>query len=850
MPVDTLCPECGTELSSQEQSRGLCPGCLLSLGLSRSGVEAGVADPQHPFPDMIGASVSRYLILEQIGRGGMGEVFLAEDTSLGRRVALKFLPPELQNHPKARQRFLREAKATAALDHPYICKIYEIDAFEGRTFICMEYVPGENLRQQLEKGSLPLEKALQAADELAEALESAFHEGIVHRDLKPSNVMFAADGHVKVLDFGLAKRILPGPVEGTEDSWFSDLTETGSVLGTPAYMSPEQLRGKALDHRSDIFSLGIVLYEMATGVHPFLSDSKLETINAIVAARLPAISEHLRDAPPLLQRTLEKMMARRPERRFATFGKVREKLTRLLEDIKAPGYAGLFRELLSPGVVLTAAAVLVLGILFTAFLSLDRDARREAPSHQTLDWAGMPADPSPRIAVLPLVHAGPGGQDGILGEGLTDSLISRLTGVRGLSVISRPSVMYFKGKDVPLPDIAETLGADYLLHGSFQRPGNQVVVAVQLVRAADETTIWAREYRQAWTDVHQVQSDISRQVIENIGPALGPGEEAALRGSPLENVGAYELYLHGRFFLAQRSRVGLEKSVSYFEQAIALEPDAALAYSGLADAYSLLGATGYGGRPPAEVMPRAEAAARKALSLDPSSSEAHTALASTLMSYNWDWDESGKHFQKAVELNPGYSTARHWYGLYLAATNDLEGALREIGIARRLDPLSPAANAALARCRYYRREYDEAIPLYERALELDPDFAPAHLGLALAYVKKYEGSDSGIEQMSLFVSSIAEFERGVAVPIDVFDFVNALMSSPTGADDWEDQFPAVFFAIAYTIIGNPSQALAWLDRAAEERSEYLVFLRVDPIFDKLRAEPEYATLIERIGPGT
>ena len=580
MPGDTLCSECGTELSSQELSRGLCPGCLLSLGLSLSAVRAGIAEQPQPFPDLIGASVSRYLILEQIGRGGMGEVFLAQDTSLGRRVALKFLPGELQQHPTARQRFLREAKAAAALDHPYICKIYEIDEFEGRSFISMEYVPGRNLRQRLEEGRLSLEDALNAARELAEAFEIAFQGGIVHRDLKPSNVMFTPEGHVKVLDFGLAKRILPDRKEGTEDTWFSDLTETGSILGTPAYMSPEQLQGKELDHRSDIFSLGVVLYEMATGVHPFLKDSKLETINAIVSTPFPELSEHLREAPPSLQRTLEKMMAKKPHRRFATFGEVREKLMRLLEDVKATGYKSFFRELLSPGVVLTAAAGLVLGILFIAFLSLDRSVREETRRDQTMDRAGMPVDPNPRIAVLPLVHLGPNEQDGILGEGLTDSLITRLANVRGLSVISRTSVMYFKGKDLTLPEIAEKLQADYILNGSFQRPDSEFVVTVQLVRAADDTTVWAKEYRQAWTDILRVQSDISQQVVENINLALGPGEEAAIRGSPVENVGAYELYLHGRFFLAQRSRTALETAISYFQQAIELDPESALAYSG------------------------------------------------------------------------------------------------------------------------------------------------------------------------------------------------------------------------------------------------------------------------------
>ena len=848
MPGNTLCSECGTELSSRELSRGLCPGCLLSLGLSLSELETG--SHGQSAQDLIGTSTSRYLILEKIGQGGMGEVFLAQDPTLNRKVALKFLPGELQRSPSARQRFLREAKAAAALDHPYICKIHEIDEFEGRSFISMEYVPGRNLRQRLKEGRLPLHDALKAAEELAEALGSAVQQGIVHRDLKPSNVMFSPDGHVKVLDFGLAKRILPGRKEGTEDTWFSDLTESGSILGTPAYMSPEQLQGKKIDHRSDIFSLGVVLYEMVTGVHPFLKDSTLETINAIVSTPFPAPSEHVRDAPPSLQRTLEKMMAKKANRRFGTFAEVRENLRRLLEDVKATGFRIFLRDLGSPGVVLTAGAVLVLTILFISFLSLDRTVRDEARRDPTLDIAEMPVDPNPRIAVLPLVHLGPNQKDDILGEGLTDSLITRLANVRGLSVISRHSVMYFKGRGLALPEIAEKLQADYILNGTFQRPGTELVVTVQLVRAADDTTVWAREYRQAWTDVLKVQADISEQVVENINLALAPGEAEALRGSPVKNVGAYELYLHGRFFLAQRSRPALETAVSYFQQAIDLDPESALAYSGLADAHALLGANGYGGLPPVEVIPKAEKAARMALSLDPGSAEAHTSLASTLMSYNWDWEESERHFKTALELNPGYSTAHHWYGLYLAARGDLDAALSEIGMARRLDPLSPAANAALARCLYYRREYDAAIPLYKRALELDPDFGPAHLGLALAYVKQHENSDSRIEQISLFVSSISEFQKGVGPPIDVLAFVNSLTTSTLGEEEWKGQFPPFFFAMGYTILGYSPQALEWLERAFEERSEYLVFLRVDPIFDKLRSEPRFGALIEKIGLDT
>ncbi len=850
MPVKMACSECGARLSDQESSRGLCPACLLALGLTGTVRESEEADGPAPADSMIGSSISHYFIVEKLGQGGMGEVFLAEDTKLHRKVALKFLPGELGRDSVARLRFLREAKAAAALDHPCICKIYEIDESGGRSFISMEYVQGRNLRERLKAGRFPIVDAVQAARELAEALQSAFLEGIMHRDLKPSNVMFTPDGHLKVLDFGLAKRIHGAKDEKTEDSWFSDLTETGAILGTPAYMSPEQLRSQELDHRSDIFSLGILLYEMSTGEHPFLRESKLETINAIVSARFPPLSENLRQTSPRFERTLKKMLERSPQRRFRTFGEVRESLTRLLDEVQSSRPRGLFREMTSPGVMLTSAAVVVLSILFIAFLSLDRSVRKEVRDDQTIELAEVPRESNPRIAVLPFVNLGPGEQDEFLGEGLADSLITRLTGVQGLSVISRPSAMYFKGKNQTLPEIAERLQADYVLNGSFQRPGTDLVVNVQLVRASDDTTVWAREYRQAWTDVLRVQAEISQRVVENINPTLAPEEEAALQISPVENVGAYELYLHGRFFLAQRSPAALETAISYFQRALALDPGSAPAYSGLADAYTLLGATGYGALPPAEVMPKAEQAARKALAIDPGLAEAHTSLASTLMAYYWNWEESEKHFKTAVRLNPGYSTGRHWYGLYLAATGNLESALREIEIARRLDPLSPAANASLARCRYYRREYDEAIAGYERALQLDPDFGPAHLGLGLAYVKKYENSDSRIDQISLFLNSISEFEKGVALPMDVSAFVTSLIMSAPEEEEWRDQFPPFLFAMAYTILGDSPQALEWLDRAVEERSEYLVYIAVDPIFDVLRSSPEFDRILQRVGLST
>jgi serine/threonine protein kinase/Tfp pilus assembly protein PilF len=741
---------------------------------------------------MIGQNVGHYTVLQELGRGGMGRVYLAQDTSLDRKVALKFLPEHVEQNPTARLRFLREAKCAAAIDHPYICKIYEIGEFEGKDFISMEYIRGQTLKDEMAEYRLPLEKILQIGSDIAEALESAHKEGIMHRDLKPSNVMFAPEGHVKVMDFGLAKRVLSAPNE-EQDA----LTEEGSIAGTLSYMSPEQLQRHPADARSDIFSFGVILYEMLSGVHPFQRRQALETADAIRHHDPTPLSRYSEEIPQLLEHTIRKMIAKDPNSRFQSVHEARSNLSELLNQMGA----GQFPSVL--------------------------------PMRS-------------RIAVLPFTNLGQLEEDDVFSDGLTDALITRLTKVQALSVISSPSVMYFKDKDLPTGEIAKQLNADYILHGTFLKSSDYCRVTAQLIAVSDNSNLWAEDYRLPWTDIFTTQDQVSEKVVQKVNVTLEPEEKRALKEAPMESIGAYEAYMHGLFFSNKRTRADLEKAIEYFEQAVREDPESALACAALADTHAALGATGYGEMPASEVMPKAREAALKALSIDESSAEGHLSLANILMSYDWDWQGAEKHFGRAIDINPGLSRAHQCYGLYLAAKGDLEAALRALKLAQKLDPMSLSSNSDLARCHRYRREYDQAIRYYKKTLELEPNFSPAHLGLALAYVGQYELAKSQTEQMGLFFKSVVEFQKGLAVQIDVIGFIESLVASEKATQPLSERVPPLVFAMTYAILGNAPQCCYWLQRACEERSEYLVYLKVDPIFDSIRSDPRFGEILKQI----
>jgi serine/threonine protein kinase/tetratricopeptide (TPR) repeat protein len=744
---------------------------------------------------MTGRIVCQYAIVEELGSGGMGRVYLAHDTVLDRKVALKFLPDDMQKDRKARRRFLNEAKCAAAVSHPYICKIYEITEFEGRDFIAMEYVAGKTLAETLLEETVSLTRVLQMAVEIAEALESAHAAGIGHYDLKPSNIMVTGE-HIKVMDFGLARRL---PAAPTYDQTVPLLSTDGrSLAGTPRYMSPEQWSGVSIDARSDIFSFGIMLYEMIAGVHPFRDILAGDLRSAILNHTPPPLSQYRQQIPARLPDVVKRMMARNLEDRYASISKVRAELSRISEELRAP---------------------------------------RDRPA------SGQP----PRIAVLPFKNLGRSGKDEAFSDGLTDSLITRLSNVHAVSVISAPSTMYFKGKALSIREIADRLNASHVVHGTFLKEGANCRITVQLIRAADDSNLWAEDYRIPWTDIFSIQDLVSDNVVRRVDIALSPGEEEALRETPTDSIGAYEAYMKGLFYSNKKTRPDLERAIEFFNSAISKDPDAAVAQASLANTYAAMAATGYGGMSPNEVMPKAREAALKALSVDDTLAEGCLALANILMAYDWDWEGAKKYFHRAIELNPGLSRAHQGYGLYLAATGDLDGALLEMQAAHRLDPMSPSTNADLGRCHRYRREHDDAIECYERAIRLQPDFSPAHLGLALTYVKKHEHAEGQMEQMTLFFKSIAEFQKGLAVKIDMLPFIGSLVAPQETADESHRQVAPFVFAFAHAILGNTGQAVKWLKRALEERSEYMIYLKVDPVFDRIRADPGFQELLGRVG---
>ena len=562
---------------------------------------------------MIGRTISHYKIIDKLGEGGMGEVFLAEDTSLDRKVALKFLPDFMQQDPVAEKRFLREAKSAAALDHPYICKIYEVGEEDGKSFISMEYVQGETLKDKLGKGPLPLKDALEKATEIAEALGAAHKQNIVHRDLKPSNVMLTPDGHVKVMDFGLAKQLFTaGDVESQEQTITASLSKTGMTLGTLAYMSPEQLRGRKVDTRSDIFSFGIVLYEMLSGTDPFKKPEPMETASSILKEGPPPLSRHVNEVPPLLEHTVKKMLAKEADQRYQSIHEVRTNLGELSHQAAdvARGEWKVVPEQKGLRWTVSLAVILIALVGWWLFLA---DTPSIAPGEIT------------SIAVLPLDNLMGDPEQDYFVEGMHEALITELSKVGALRVISRTSTVRYKGSDKSLPEIARELNVDALVEGSVLRSEETVRITAQLIALEPERHVWAENYQRELRDVLALQSEVARAIADQIQIAVRPEEQRMASTGPV-NPEAHDAFLQGRHFLQMRTKEAGEKAIQYFKEAIEKDPRYALAHAQLANAYWSM-VEYY--LPPWEAMMPARAEALEALRLDDSLASISTAVQMT-----------------------------------------------------------------------------------------------------------------------------------------------------------------------------------------------------------------------------
>jgi serine/threonine protein kinase/tetratricopeptide (TPR) repeat protein len=624
----------------------------------------------------------------------MGEVYRATDTKLGRDVALKVLPAEMARDAERLARFQREARAVAALNHPNIVVLYSVEEAEGIHFIIMELVEGQSLDRRIPAGGLPLGRLSKIAIALSEALAAAHEKGIVHRDLKPANVMVTEDGRVKVLDFGLAKETrVADPADATQTS--AGRTKEGVVMGTPAYMSPEQIAGRAVDHRSDIFSLGIILYEMATARRPFMGHSSAEMVSSILRDSPSLVTDVRADLPSHLARIIRRCLEKDPRQRVQT----------------ARDIANEFADV----------------------------AEAAQPSSGTL--AARPMESGPSVAVLPFQNLSADPENEFFSDGLAEEILNALSQVQGLNVAARTSSFSFKGKAVEMSEIANKLHVANVIDGSVRRAGNRVRVTVQLVDVKNGFQLWSERYDRQMEDIFDVQDEIARAIAERLKVTLTGGAKRAT-----ENLEAYELYLKGRHYWHQRTPTALRVAIQCFEQAIKLDPQYALAYAGLADCYGILRV--YGWISNEEGKPPAHDAMTQAMALAPSLSEANFSRGFYIFYFERAWREAEPHFQKAIAINPRSSLAQGYYGLFLATAKRAEDSVAHTKISLQLDPLSAFIHGLAGPSLYSLGRYDEAVAATQKALELQPDYLLAvwFLGLALGGLERYDEAIVALER--------------------------------------------------------------------------------------------------------
>jgi serine/threonine protein kinase len=739
-----------------------------------------------------GTRISHYEILERIGAGGMGEVYLALDTKLNRKVALKFLPSHLCQDEECRKRFTREAQAAAALDHPNIAAIYEVGEFQGRPFYSMQVVEGQSLKDVIAGQDLPIERVLEIVIQVCEGLQTAHEKGIIHRDIKPSNILLDDHGRVRIVDFGLAS------IQGSED-----LSKTGSISGTVGYMSPEQVRGNAIDHRSDLFSLGVVLYELISGRNPFKYDNDAATFRAVTDLTPEPLGHYNANVPKALEGVAVKLLEKDPTYRYQSAAGV-------LSDLRK-----------------------ITRVQMTAPMAVNR---------------------KPSIAVLPFSNLSADPEQEYFCDGMAEEIINTLTHIEGLHVVARTSCFAFKGKHDDIREIGRKLNVDHVLEGSVRKAGNRIRVTGQLIKIADGFHLWSDRFDRELEDIFEIQDEISQTIADKLRvELLGVGANQLTKPST-DNIEAYNLYLKGRHLWNKRTKSDLLLSVHYFEQAIKLDPTFALGYAGLADTYVVLADYGYNNRQ--EHLKLAGDAAHKALAIDDSLAEPHAALA-TVKFRGWKWAEAEEEFKKAIELNPGYPTAHQWYGLFLIGKGRSDQAGKHIAYARELDPLSPALIVAQAFYFYSAREYDKAIETCHEGTELEPSAAFLMItGWSLVEKGDYKGAVEELQRASELLD-MQSTERESYPEVAVFlGRAYALMGEVDKASDILEgcrqeaengKFSPAALAALFVSLGDIGSGLEWLERSPSTFDDWFPMASLSPLFDSVRDDPRFVSLLSRVG---
>ena len=738
---------------------------------------------------MIGKTISHYRIIEKLGEGGMGVVYKAEDTKLERTVALKFLSPHILGDENDRARFVHEAKAAASLNHPNICTVHAIDEVDGDLFIAMEFVDGENLRTRLRAGPLEVDDALDIAAQIAEGLSDAHRTGIVHRDIKPANIVVTPDGLVKIMDFGLARR--PGGAQ---------LTRAGTTMGTVAYMSPEQARGGTVDHRTDLWSLGVVLYEMVVGRRPFRGDHDQAVIYSILNDEPEPASKSRPGVPAAIDAVIHTLLSKDAANRCQSTAQVATDLRRLTTTAGAP----------------------------TAMLETGRP--RQAPS----------------IAVMPFADMSPGGDQEYFCDGMSEEIINELTGVSGLRVIARTSAFSFKDKSEDIREIGRKLDVTSILEGSVRKAGDRIRITAQLINVADGSHVWSERYDRVLEDVFAIQDEIASAIVERLRVELTDSEQYRLAEAKQVNAEAHEMYLRGRhvlnrgLFTLLRDPVRVNKSIGFFKQAIAADANYALPYAGLADIYSALCRW----IKPDGNCERAKEAAAKALELDDALVEAHVAMGRVHLTTDFNWERARAQHYLALELNPGSATAHHGAAIYLMWAAEFEEAIEHAGTALTLDPLDYDKHLVrIFSSGISRRHYVEAMKLCEDALGLFP--GDDGFEEFLLWARVWSGMDVE-ESVDEFLKRWPNSSATGVVCAETGRREEALRIIELQDDKHEE---GIHYAKArvYSALGEKDKALELLEKTWDEEPRILLQLNSDPELDVLRGERRFKDLIERSG---
>jgi serine/threonine protein kinase/Tfp pilus assembly protein PilF len=817
-----------------------------------------------------GTRFDRYEILTYLGSGGMGEVYLARDSRLERKIAIKLLPMECTRDQGRLLRFETEAKAASALNHPNIITIHEIGESESRHFITTEFIEGRTLRQIINAGRISPLAAIDIAAQIASALAAAHQAGIVHRDIKPENVMIRPDGIVKVLDFGLAKlteRVsseleLEAPTAALVD------TDPGMVLGTATYMSPEQARGLRVDARTDIFSLGIVLYEMLTGKPPFEGPTPADIISQVLNRETRPLTSFINGVPVELQRIVSKALRKDREERYQTVKDLQldlKSLKREMESTATLSYPAMpgqndsgqteitYDTAVLPNVSRPSAAS---GIHRVVTAEEYRSGRLQRGSRRLLFWmltllcaviAGIYFTSSDQtheldtIAVLPFTQSTVSPDAIALSDAITDNIINDLSKVPHLKVKSRNAVRQYKSSEADIVKIGKELGVHVVLTGSIVQNGEKLLINVALVDAKENNNLWGERYNRKIADMLLIQQEISRDVSNRL--------RLKLTGDEKRRIDAYQAYQKGRNAWAKRTDASIQEAIKYHEEAIKLDPTFALAYAGLADCYNMQ--VNYSFRQAKEAFPRARDAAEKALSLDENLAEAHAARAYIAFQWEWNWQEAEREFRRAIELKSDYGPAYQWYSSLLAATGQNEKALSIARRAQELEPFSPIVTSHFGWISYLVRQSDQTIRETNQILKLDPEFFAAHryLGLAYEHQGKYDQAiaefQKAIPQSRASILLRAELAHAYAVSGRREDALKLL----TELEQLSTQRPVspFFLALIQVGLGNQDRALGLLNKAYEERAERMIWLRADPRFDGLRKDPRFIDLLQRLG---